>query len=250
MEFTDSRIQTEFNSKGYVVIDFLDSSEIESLKKTYEGLSVKQVSDFQVSNYEKNPELNKQIDVEIKKIISGKISRHIKDFRLLTSYFYIKYPGKDSAFYIHKDWNVVDERKDTSVHIWIPLTDTTDQNGNMFFCPYDSNKNNILRGSPGFEHPRPNMITNLINRIYQKDVYTKSGQAIFFKHNMTHGSRANLSDTVRIAAGISLIPEHAQLVHYHRNKSGEIKKHLVKDDFYLNFDLNRMPEQSDLSVLL
>ncbi|MFN8284395.1 MAG: phytanoyl-CoA dioxygenase family protein [Chitinophagales bacterium] len=243
MPFTDAALQDTFDQNGFVVIDLLDASDINALKKIYQQFPAKQVADFQVSNYEKDAAKNKLIDEEIKSIIAPKIAAYVNNYRLLSAYFYIKYATENSSFYIHKDWNVVDESKHQSMHIWIPLTDTNRENGNLFFCPYEYKRGKkTYRGSPGFEYPKTSLTTNFINKIYQKDVYTKAGQAICFKHNMTHGSRTNKTDRVRVAAGISLIFDNAPMLHYHQKKDGTIYEFEVQDDFYLDFDLNTMPE--------
>lgn len=240
MQFLDSIVQRTFQQKGYVVIDFLDTHEIDALKQIYNEHPANKVADFQVSNYEKDATKNKIIDSKIKSIIQNKIELHFKDYKLLSAFFYVKFTGKSSAFYVHKDWNCVDESKENSIHIWIPLTDTTTTNGNLFFCPFDYKKQLTFRGSPGFEFPEPSFFTNKINRIYKKNVFTKTGQAVCFDHQLTHGSNSNLTDEVRVVAGISLIPKNAQMIHYHKNKNGEIETHKVNEDFYIDFDLNNI----------
>jgi ectoine hydroxylase-related dioxygenase (phytanoyl-CoA dioxygenase family) len=241
MQFSDTIAQHKFQQNGYVVIDFLDAIEIEALKQIYMEHPSNKVADFQVSNYEKDTAKNKIIDSKIKNIIQNKIALHFKDYKLLSAFFYVKFTGTASSFYVHKDWNCVDESKETSIHIWIPLKDTTTQNGNLFFCPFDYKKQLTFRGSPGFEFPEPSFFTKKINSIYKKNIFTKSGQAVCFDHRLTHGSNSNLTDEVRVAAGISLIPKNVQMIHYHKNKKGQIETHEVKEDFYIDFDLENNP---------
>lgn len=242
MNFINPDLQKTFDNKGFVVIDLLDSSEIKALQMIYNQYPAQKVADFQVSNYEKDPQKNKAIDFAIKRIISKKISTHINGYRMLSAYFYIKFPGQKSSFYIHKDWNIVDESKNSSMHIWIPLADTNIKNGNLFFCPFEYKLNRpSFRGSPGFEYPKTGFISRFVNNRFQKDVFTKEGQAICFKHKMTHGSRANNTETQRVAAGVSILPVNAQMIHYHMDKNDNIQKFNVSDDFYLDFDLNSYP---------
>ncbi len=244
MQFVNTTYQKEFDKNGYILLNLLDSIDIQKLNELYNNFSIERVADFQVSNYEKNSVKNHSINEGIKKIISDKISIFFTDYRMLSAFFYIKYTGNESSFYLHKDWNVVDESKHNSIHIWIPLTDTNKKNGNLFICPFDYKLNLLsFRGSPGFQYPESNKIIKLLNKWYQVDLHTKKGQAICFKHSMTHGSRGNLSENVRVAAGISLIFNNAPMVHYHQNKEGEIFEYKVSDDFYLDFDLNSAPEK-------
>lgn len=245
MNLIDPILQRRFDNKGYVVIDFLEQSEIDILKKIYADFPANKVADFQVSNYEKNPKKNRKIDLAIKNVIADKISLFIKDYKLLTGFFYVKFTGESSAFYIHKDWNIVDESKYTSMHIWIPLSDTTIKNGNLFFCPYDYKKGLTYRGSPGFEFPKPSRLTEIINRFYKKDIFTKCGQAVIFDHKLTHGSNPNVTDEIRVVAGISIIPSNSSLIHYCQDLSGKITAKSVSDDFYLDFDLNGSSDKND-----
>lgn len=238
MKFVDPILQYNFEKKGYVIVDFLETSDIEKLKAVYKEFPVKKVADFQVSNYEKDVNKNRKIDIAIKDILKHKITAVFTNYKLLTGFFYIKFTGKDTAFYIHKDWNIVDESKYTSMHIWIPLENTTRKNGNLFFCPFDYKKQQTYRGSPGFEFPAPNKLTQIINRFYKVDIFTNVGQAIIFDHKLTHGSRINETNNNRVVAGISLIPKEAQMLHYNQNKAGEITRHEVNEDFYLDFNLD------------
>lgn len=242
MQFKDINLQKIYDKQGYAVLKLLSNEDISQLMKLYQSIEVESIFDFQVSNYEKNPEKNKFIDSEIKKILVPKLDSYFQNYRTLLGFFYIKFATNNSSFYIHKDWNIVDESKYHSIHIWIPLIDTNQKNGNLFFCPFDyiSNKK-TYRGSPGFEYPAPNFFTKQINKYYQKDIYTNIGQAICFKHNMTHGSRTNNTETVRVAAGISLIFDGAPMVHYHQNQNNEIYEYEVDDNFYLDFDLENPP---------
>lgn len=244
MHFLDPARQQRFEKYGYLVMDLLTESDIRKLRDIYDRYPPRQVANFQVSNYEKDTEKNKVIDAAIKSVIAGPISERLSGYKLLSAFFYIKFPGSESAFYIHKDWNIVDESKYTSLHIWIPLTETNAENGNLFMCPYDYRKQFSFRGSPGFEFPEPGFLTRLANNLYKVDVYTKPGQAICFDHRMTHGSRANRTDAVRVSAGISLVPEEAPVVHYHQNEQGRIEKYEIAEDFYLDFNLTNLSIKS------
>jgi hypothetical protein len=242
MQFKDSNLQKKYDRYGYLVIDLLSAEDIARLRDLYQSLNILPVADFQVSNYEKDAEKNRFIDQEIKKVLLPKLDACFQNFRPLNGFFYIKFATPDSSFYIHKDWNIVDEEIHQSMHIWVPLTNTNATNGNLFFCPLEYILNRkSLRGSPGFEYPAPGFMIKQINKIYQKDIYTKAGQAICFKHSMTHGSRKNKTTEVRVAAGISITDTDAQLVHYHRDKSGNIREYEVNEDFFLDFNLTEIP---------
>lgn len=245
MLLKDQKLQSKLNKDGFIVIDLLKLSEIEKLKDIYSKYPLKMSGDFHVSNFEKNFEKNQLIDQEIKKVISPKLSLFFKDYKPLNAFFYVKNPTKDSAFYIHKDWCIVDESKYESINIWIPLTPTHEKNGNLFFCPFEYKLNlKTYRGSPGFEYPESNKLTRWINNRYQKNIYTKPGEAVCFKHLIMHGSKTNESEEARVVVGISIVNKDAQLIHYHKNnEDGKIYEIEIDEDFFINFDFNNIPDK-------
>lgn len=241
--FKDENLQRELEEKGYVIIkNFLTKNETGALFNSFNQLAQYDIENFHVSNYGKDYNKNVQIDKSVKDVLLPVISRHLKGYRPMPGLFYIKPANKKSKFHIHIDWSIVDERYFSSLHVWVALCDITNVNGNLFMFEGSHKYQPNVRGCPGFEYPAEN-ITERFKRLFtRKNIYLNEGDAIIFDHRIRHGSLNNNSDKVRVAAGISVIPENTSLVHYHKHKNGKIEMFEVADDFYLDFNLLEAPK--------
>ena len=143
--FKDEAIQAQFEKDGFVKLALLDEAEIEDLASMREHYFPERGSVFFSSSYLDDFELKMEISERIKKTIESKIEEHFINYRLIGAAYLIKGVGPHSEMPMHQDWTIVDERQFYAVNIWIPLTDTNEENGTLELMKGSHRWNNALR---------------------------------------------------------------------------------------------------------
>jgi len=244
--FKDTTLQKQFCSNGFIIVDLIDEAGIELLTKLYNDTCSTNAKVFESSNYGGDAERNEIINQRIIEIVTPYLDSILSQFNPVVGLFYIKPSGKKSKFYDHYDWTLVDETKHSSINIWIPLTDISSKNGNLYMYSNKDLQKLSLRGSPDLQYPPATLWRRLKDAFSKSDVYPKKGQAVIFDHRMKHGSRKNISNESRVAVGISAVPKNAQLIHYHRKRKNEVIKLAVDKEFFTTYNLQSFPKDREV----
>jgi hypothetical protein len=233
--FQDSTTQLKFNRDGYVVIDFISTYLAETIASYFYQFHVAPPMGFYAEAYNPDQGIKNEIFIETDKLLQDSLNSVFCNYKKLGSTFLCKAPGQEGKVNVHQDWTVVDESKFFSATIWIPLVDTTADNGalkvlpgsHLFFDAYRSN--NIPVSYKGSEELLwNNMIT----------VPMKAGQAFVLNHAVIHASAANLTHKERLVLAYGIIPDNARLLFYHMEKNepnGLIEKYDMPDDFFQRY---------------
>jgi hypothetical protein len=147
---------------------------------------------------------------------------------------------------MHADCTYVNEEISTSVSIWIPLIDTTINNGCLGVIEGSHLITNKIRG-PGIQQNSFTQDRNWIKK-YGTLLPVKAGDAIIYHHGLLHYSLANSSAESRPALNLSVAPIDSSIVHYCVPEGAEeIEKYKVDDnDFFLDYDNFQRPRHGKL----
>lgn len=144
--FKDPALQATFDQLGYAPIPgFLSREEVESLKKAYfdtlperGGSMLSEETDFQSDSaitYDFTfIDRNHAYKQKVFDIIDGAFKKHYEKY--LANYTpiianFIRKEQNAGEVPMHQNWAFVDERKYTSVSIWVPLIDSNEANGTL-----------------------------------------------------------------------------------------------------------------------
>jgi hypothetical protein len=125
--------------------------------------------------------------------------------------------GENSYVAMHTDDCSCDETQFIPFHVWIPLVDTTKENGCICVVKGSHLATNTIRGMQIPQH----------HYQYQKQLFdhyltpleNKAGEALVYHPGLLHYSYPNLSDQMRSAVVAAFIPVSAQaIVYFKRNK--------------------------------
>lgn len=233
--FKDKEIQTRFDRDGYAVIDFISKTDTEFVAKKFYELHPELPRGFYAAAINADDAFKQEIYEHTEKIFGNAIDAHFENYKKLGSTYLCKAPGAESKVNVHQDWTTVDETQYYSATIWVPLLDTSEENGalrvlpgsHLFFNYYRSN--NIPVAYRNNEELLWNSMTT---------VPMKAGQAFILNHAVLHGSSANLSAKERLVVAYALAPKDAKLVFYHKNagdKTDRIEKFDMPDDFFQRY---------------
>jgi hypothetical protein len=172
----------------------------------------------------------------LKEVITPLLTEISPEYRSLAFSFLIKGTGESSKLNPHQDWSIVDERKFTSYTLWIPLSESTPENGTVY--AYKGShlfKPNIRGGGipPKYLSCRDEILKKMI------PYSLKEGEALLFNSKLLHYSPDNQSTQPRVAIATNLIPNAAKLYLYNckdHSKSIHIDKYAIPDDFNLRYN--------------
>jgi ectoine hydroxylase-related dioxygenase (phytanoyl-CoA dioxygenase family) len=229
----DKEFATKLENDGFVLVPFLNSEKVEELKKIYSEIDFQTEELFWSSSFLESNEQKKQLTLSADLVVSENMNEILEDFKPLGASFLTKFRGEYSEMPIHQDWTVVDENQYGSYTIWIPLTDTSAENGALEVIPGSHRMSASLR-SPSlpvsFESRRGEL------RSYLQLLPMKAGEALIFNHALLHSSPANTSKTPRVAATFGFVPKDASLCMYYRKGESKVAKYDMPDDMFIRYN--------------
>ena len=236
--FKDKSIQKTFDEKGYVKLDLLTNSELNTLRqyaqnklsKKRKVIGFAESMSYYISIFDEDVSHKEEADALIKKVISEKVSLILNNYECFYSNFMIKYPG-DDVLEAHQDFNLVDDTIFTGLNLWCPLIDTNEDNGGLYFIPGSNKLNNYYRG--------PNIPFSFTS--YQKEISIKgvlekvnAGECLIFDHRTIHYSNPNLSSATRYAIQSVLKPKESEpLLYIYDINSETVEAKFISSDFII-----------------
>lgn len=210
--FKDAQKQREYESKGYLVIPFLGESEIARLKDFYSSVKFKSAGRALCSVLDERPVLFERIREEFSRVAADAIDRNFDRCDLTFGNFLVKQPNPAGVLPPHQDWTIVDETRESTGTVWVPLLDVDFENGAM----------GVLPGSRGFFPdvrcaPSAYGYRMLPYAGYAMDLFPyldfqplKAGEALVFNAGGVHGSLPNRGPDPRIVAVLGVAPRGTQ----------------------------------------
>ncbi len=249
--FLDPELDARLAADGYVVVPLLGPEEVERLAAAYQSLGVAPgdpqracIDTFHCFDSDYKEAVHAEVEAVLAPRVAGLFDRHKS-----LSYCYIqKWPGETSGFGLHQDISVLDERRYRSVEVWCALTDTNEENGQLWVVPGSHTWAPVQRGIHGCPPPYAGLEERIISR-HAIPVPVEAGQAIVFCHSTYHFSFPNRSGRFRLVAATDLIPEEAQHLHYFANDSGTIDEFEIEESFWTEnnpFTLRTPPQEARL----
>lgn len=243
--FSDTELERSYLQNGFVVIDLLSAAQIEALRKLYQQEQFPPTGTFYLTIWKDAPEHRLMIHEQIQKIIAASYQQLLFDYKPVISSFAVKKPGAGSGWHPHQDDTFVDEKKYTSLSIWIPLLDTNAANGTLAVLPGSHSVYNGPR-SPNIPQPFRDQIDSIAAKLI--DIDLKAGQAVIFDHRLIHGSKQNSSDNERVAAVSVLIPREADLTYLYLDKDttpNMMREYVISEKYYLEAPLGEFSKEPD-----
>jgi ectoine hydroxylase-related dioxygenase (phytanoyl-CoA dioxygenase family) len=230
--FNDDKLQKQFDRDGYIVVPFLNETEVKDLSSLFYEMHKEVPGNFYSTTFNASPEFKQRINEQTEKAFGPKADGLFTGIEKLGSSYLCKSPGKDSKMPVHQDWTVVDESKFESVTIWVPLVDTNEINGAIRVLPGSHKFTNTLRA--------PNLVSEyakLGDEIWNEmeALPMKAGEAFIFNHAVLHASSPNTSNKERLAITYGVVSADAQLMLYHLNEKKNLEKYLMPDDMFQRY---------------
>ncbi|MGE0636365.1 MAG: phytanoyl-CoA dioxygenase family protein [Bacteroidia bacterium] len=229
--FKNDLLQQQFEKEGYVVVPFLNAEQVQQLGKTYSELPYQNIN-FSSSSYFADLDFKRQLDAKNLETLQPVAENLLQEIKILGTSFLTKKTGNETAMPIHQDWTVVDEKKYFSATVWIPLQDTTLNNGAIQVIPGSHKFSDALR-SPSLKPA----FAEIYNKLYPylKLIPMKAGEAFIFNHTLMHASSPNVSKENRVVVTLGFTNKEAQLLMYYNTKGTTIEKYIMPDDMFIRY---------------
>lgn len=228
---SDPALQERLDADGYVVVPFLDAHELAAVQALFDEHGGVHSSTFHASFMYDELDDRKAIDEGLRRATKRSVDALFADARVIYGQFMIKPAHDPNPLAVHQDWTLVDEDRFYSAGVWMPLSETTYENGVLHFVRGSHRLGPTWRGPtlPGvFEEIQDEIVARHLTRV---DVMP--GEAVIHDSRALHWSPPNTTDTTRVAAEIRLVSSKAQLLAYGINADGVVERHEVDDDYYI-----------------
>jgi len=246
--FKNTLLEETFRKSGYVVVDFMNSEEVQQVEAIVDSLREERLeidvnieASYKLSFFVDNPEYRKRVFDRISDFCQPLLDAYLNDYEPLMVNTFDKEPGSGEVP-VHQNWTFVDEERYRSVSIWIPLVDVTRENGTMELVPGSHLGVSLFRGPL-----IPWVFSDIVDTIKQKymvPLNLKVGQAAIIDDAILHYTSQNDTETIRATVQIIAKPQEASAIHYHR--PSEDSQHLevfeINSDFFQRFKMYSTPE--------
>ena len=240
--FKDPELQRSLEENGYAVVNVLDGHDLDQLRKIYEANPPPDIkTPFYTTHWSRQESYRRHIDKQVRPIIARKVLPLLDRYKAIMGYFLVKRPHPGSEIGLHQDWAFVDESKYTGLIIWSPLVDVVLKNGSFHIVKMSHKFMDNVRGSHISCPYDP--IEKYINDNYLTEMPLNAGQTMIFDLRLWHYSPPNFSGVARVCAGITGLPEEADVLHYYSDKweSDEIGIYKLDDELLLKFGYGDRP---------
>ena len=197
--FSDTAIQEQFDSQGFVVLPFYDDQAIEKLQRHHDENHPQNERGFYPSTFSNDSQYRVDSDAFIRKVASRPIAEYFRDSQTVFGAYIVKWPGPESGMCLHQDMSLVDESEFVGANIWVPLVDLNIDNGLLYVIPGSHRFLPTYRGSS-----IPEFFANDMDALfdYLIPVPVKAGEAVVFNQSILHFSPPNLSSKPRVVTNI------------------------------------------------
>tara|TARA_B110000037_G_C17118308_1_gene504713 strand:- start:3137 stop:3988 length:852 start_codon:yes stop_codon:yes gene_type:complete len=237
--FNDSILNDKLDKSSFVTIPFLDEEEVtlitNYIREKTPLVSMAKDNGFVPGVTVKSKEEKKDLDLFLRNIIEPKLNSVAEDFKVVIFTILIKAFGENSKLDVHQDWSIVDESKYASYSLWIPLIDSTIENGAIQIVEGSHKKFDNIRGGSILSVLNTNeKFTKQMKQM--KPIEMKKGELLILNQRAIHYSPANTTNKMRFSAIGTVVPKEAEIFLYYQKDKKNLEVYKMKEDFFFDYD--------------
>jgi hypothetical protein len=245
--FRDSTIQREIASVGYSVRPCLSKIQTTDLLAKCEQL-IRLLPEglpdsFCPSGRFDNPAFRTFAKNAIENVVPSALEPFFIEpsASLMGRTFLIKPPGPNTSLDPYQDSSHVDESGSFSIYAWIPLVDTSIENGAFHVFPSShlcGNKHRSLNVPWCFT----GHVDDLLN--LSTPILVTRGEVCFFEGALVHSSPPNKTESSTVGLNYFIKPKSQQFLHHYVNEetpTGKVEVYGVDVDFFYSEDFESRP---------
>ncbi len=224
---------------GYLTFPLLDARAVSELRAAFDALDMPRTHGFHATSAHGDRATAVEVDGFLKRALGRALAERLPGHEPFLAAFISK--GADAGVKVdyHQDWTYTDERSHRSILLWIPLVDTSDENGGLRVLPGSHRWTDGLRPS-GAANPLNDLEGPL--DAGATAVPVPAGHAFTYDPGLVHGSGPNPTGEQRVVAAIALAPAGAPLVHFHVDADGGLTGWAIDASHYTVAPFGSRPE--------
>jgi Phytanoyl-CoA dioxygenase (PhyH) len=242
-------LQGKLDELGFVKFKLLSAVDLIELEKIYARfLGNENLQYFTSTNIFKDVQWREEISKQISAVIFDKLSDCFQNVKLWNPAFLIKPAGENTEFKMHQDWTFVNEDKFVSGNIWMPLTDTDELNGTLYFIPrshYRFINTKRYQGVPYFFDGNEKLLKE-----FCIPITVKAGEAVVFYHSIIHYTPPNLSQQPRAVVASAFNSAKTGLSFFLRTGENFVEEYSMPDNYVFYYEntqaINSPPKMGQL----
>ncbi len=241
-------LKASFMDLGFLHIQKKTLPFIEQLERVCAKYVVNKEQTFQYSLMEHSFEDNLRLHEELNTILQPLFNEIFENYSSYSGSLLVKPGLSGTEMNLHQDWTFTDEKAFTPCTVWIPLQDTNEVNGSLFFIPKSHHFFDNFR-SHHYETAR-------ISKDYFTDVCSltvEKGDLVLFNPATFHGSFSNRTSKPRIAVSITIMDKRAPYVHVKKDTETTAKIFRLNPDCFFKdlaeLDKHYAFESTDFSII-
>jgi ectoine hydroxylase-related dioxygenase (phytanoyl-CoA dioxygenase family) len=234
----------DFDSKksllqnGYVVFNKIALPFLNDLHTLSSNYIVDKEQTFQYSlmehSYEENLHLHQQLNEQLRPLLNS----IFEQYSTYSGSLLIKPGVSGTEMNLHQDWTLTDEKKFTPCTVWIPLQNTSEQNGSLFFLP---GSHRIFTNFRSHHYETARISKELFSKSV-KSINVEKGDIVVFNPACFHGSFPNENSDSRVAISITVLDKNAPFLHVKKETEGSARIFHLSADCFLK-DLAQLNEK-------
>ncbi|WP_322014700.1 phytanoyl-CoA dioxygenase family protein [Paraburkholderia sp. J12] len=233
--------------EGYVVIDLLQTEDLDRLRETHARFAAVHRGPFSASLLIPDAQVRADVHYAVDIVMARALSRVLAHYRTVFCGFAVKDPcvlGGEMP--LHQDISFSRPEGRPGLSLWAPLCEVASHNGGLCVVPHSHRGNPHVRaaGSPSASHSPD--LNAWAGRLRMLNVMP--GKAVVMNQALLHASPGNRSAIARVVATAVAVPCEEPLRYYHRvavDGHANLEVFDVPDTFYLNHRLGTRPRRED-----
>lgn len=234
----DEELKSTIENVGFKVVQLMDQQMVEDLTAIYKKYhdNTPENGGMFYSVYSQDVDYRGKVNDELLNVLKPTFDKLFQDYRSVLGSFIIKHNGPKSEFNLHQDSTGLNEWKHSPLSFWMPLQDTTIENGCMWMLPTSHRWFSPYRGIsfPSMFEKHQEML-----RPYLVPVELKLGEALVFDNRVVHMSGINHSEHPRVIVMAGVFPTEAGIIACYRDAANNGPVEIYgQDEDYLRKNLN------------
>ena len=229
--FRDPQLDEQFLTQGYVTVSLLDADALVELRSLWAGHAPHVVGFYSSAGRRRDDETHR-LSARIRAVIGPPLVALLDGYAATAGSFAAKAADERGALALHQDWNTVDESRAIGLSAWCPLDHVNDENGTLRVLPGSHRWFTTVR-SITIQPTAIALDAELCALTTPLEL--EPGQAVVHAQSLFHGSRANRTGRLRVAAVCGTRRLGVPMVHYYREPSrphGPIEVFEIDPEFY------------------
>jgi len=227
-----------FLQNGFVVFNKITLPFLNALDSLCSNYIVEKEKTFQYSLMEHSYEENLILHQQLNELLRPLLDSIFEQYSTYSGSLLIKPANSGTEMDLHQDWTFTDEKKFTPCTVWIPLQDTSEHNGSLFFLPGSHRIFNNFRS----HHYETARISRHIFAKEVKSIMLNEGDFVVFNPACFHGSFPNETSKQRVAISITVLDQNAPFLHIKKESEKNARVFHLSSDCFLK-DLAQLNEK-------